>query len=77
MKGFTYRANDVWSEYVEYIASGAGLASSARVLDDGRISVSLNLKKALPELPADYAQDVKEFAIDKKDYAAVPALNIG
>ena len=52
------------------------MASSARVLDDGRISVSLNLKKALPELPADYAQDVKEFAIDKKDYAAVPALNI-
>ncbi|VDB99463.1 unnamed protein product [Peniophora sp. CBMAI 1063] len=63
-------------KYAEYIASGEGLASSARVLEDGRISVSLNLKKALPELPADYAQDVKEFAIDKKDYTAVPALSI-
>ena len=58
------------------MASGTGLASSARVLDDGRISISLNLKKALPELPADYAQDVHEFAVDKKDYAAVPSLSI-
>lgn len=63
-------------EYAEYVASGTGLASSAHVLEDGRISISLNLKKALPELPPDYAQDVQEFAIDKKDYAAVPALSI-
>ncbi|KZV64473.1 glycosyltransferase family 1 protein [Peniophora sp. CONT] len=63
-------------KFAEYVASGEGLASSARVLEDGRISVSLNLKKALPELPPDYAQDVKEFAIDEKDYTAVPALSI-
>ena len=43
---------------------------------DGRITVSINLKKALPDLPPDYARDVKEFAIDEVRYREVPPLNI-
>jgi sterol 3beta-glucosyltransferase len=52
------------ADYISYATSGKGLASSARITDDGRILVSLDLKKALPDLPKDYANPVREFAID-------------
>ncbi|CAG8556610.1 15952_t:CDS:10, partial [Acaulospora colombiana] len=51
-------------DYISYATSGRGLASSAKITDDGRILVSLDLKKALPDLPKDYANPVREFAID-------------
>lgn len=43
---------------------GKGLSSFARLTEDGRILVTLDLKKALPDLPKDYANPVREFAID-------------
>jgi sterol 3beta-glucosyltransferase len=63
-------------DYSEYSASGKGLLSRARVTEDGRITVSLDLKKSLPDLPPDYAPNVKEFAIDEQRYREVPSLNI-
>ena len=44
--------------------SGRGLDSSARITEDGRITVALDLKQALPDLPSGYANSVREFAID-------------
>lgn len=63
-------------DYAEYISSGKGLASMARVLPDGRIVISLDLKHKLPDLPADTAQDVKEFAVDKTEWKKYPSLSI-
>jgi sterol 3beta-glucosyltransferase len=63
-------------DYSEFEASGKGLFSKAQVLKDGRIAVQLNLRKSLPDLPSDYAIDVKEFAIDEVRYKEVPPLNI-
>lgn len=31
---------------------------------DGRINVALDLKNTLPDLPADYANSIREFAVD-------------
>ncbi|KAK0210173.1 UDP-Glycosyltransferase/glycogen phosphorylase [Desarmillaria ectypa] len=61
--------------YGRYIAAGKGLRSSAFITRDGRISVSLDLKHKLPELPEDYAPDVKEFAVDRK-WKKFPKMNI-
>lgn len=55
---------------------GEGLASMARVTEDGRIVISLDLKKQLPDLPPDYAKDVEEFAVDDSTWTNVPAMNI-
>ena len=63
-------------DYVEYKSSGDGLHSSARLTDDGRISISLDLKKTLPDLPEDHAKDVREFALDHKKWNEVPSMNI-
>jgi sterol 3beta-glucosyltransferase len=46
------------------------------VTKDGRISVQLSLRKSLPDLPPEYAFDVKEFAIDEVTYKEVPSLNV-
>jgi hypothetical protein len=43
---------------------------------DGRISISLDLKKHLPDLPEDHAKDVQEFALDEKRWNEVPAMNV-
>ena len=51
-------------DYSQYALSGRGLDSSARITEDGRITVTLDLKQALPDLPSGYANDVQEFAID-------------
>lgn len=64
------------TDYSEYKSAGEGLASFARVLDDGRIVISLDLKQKLPDLPKDYAQPVQEFALDDKTWSDVPRLNI-
>ncbi|KAF7294590.1 Glycosyltransferase family 1 protein [Mycena indigotica] len=62
--------------FAQYTASGKGLASSARVLPDGRIVVSLDLKKKLPDFPKEHVQEVQEFAIDSKEYKCCPPMNI-
>lgn len=61
---------------MDYKSSGKGLASAARVTADGRIVVSLDLKKKLPDLPPDYAQDIQEFAVDKTQWKDYPPMNI-
>jgi sterol 3beta-glucosyltransferase len=56
--------------------SGDGLASKAQITQDGRIEVSLNLRKKLPQLPKDWALSVEEFAVDATSYRNVPKLSI-
>lgn len=51
-------------DYISFATAGKGLASSARITEDGRILVTLDLKNALPDLPDNYANPVREFAID-------------
>ena len=67
---------DVCLDYAEYKATGKGLSSFARVGDDGRIVISLDLKQKLPDLPKDYAKAVEEFALDEKTWKNVPAMRI-
>jgi len=62
--------------YNTYKAIGKGLISSARISDDGRIIISLDLKKKLPDLPDGYANEVKEYAVDEKTYTQPPNLAI-
>lgn len=62
--------------YAAYKAVGKGLASSAEVTSDGRILISLDLKKELPDLPKDYANPVREYAIDKKDWSEAPPMSV-
>ena len=50
--------------------------SSAKVMDDGRIALLLNLERKLPDLPKDYAKDVHEFAIDVGGFESPPLMNI-
>ncbi|KAL7410756.1 hypothetical protein BDY24DRAFT_398395 [Mrakia frigida] len=74
-------ANTDWSTYK---LSGSGLASLAKLSPDGRIVIDLNLKKHLPDLPADYAQEVYEPAVEKErgekkggdKWGGVPKLNV-
>ncbi|KAK0458622.1 UDP-Glycosyltransferase/glycogen phosphorylase [Desarmillaria tabescens] len=61
--------------YGRYTAAGKGLRSSAFITPDGRISVSLDLKHKLPELPEDHASGVKEFAVDR-EWTKFPKMNI-
>jgi hypothetical protein len=58
------------------MSTGKGLVSFARVTEDGRIIVSLDLKKKLPDLPKEYAKDVKEFAVDERGWRDVPRMNV-
>lgn len=67
---------DFFPDYAEYISTGKGLESFARVTEDGRIVVSLDLKKHLPYLPKEHAQDVQEFAIDETEWKDYPSMNI-
>ena len=64
------------TNYAEYKSSGKGLTSSALLTEDGRISVSLDLKKQLPDLHEGYAKDVKEFAVDSRGWKDVPKMNV-
>ncbi|KAG8746143.1 hypothetical protein FRC10_006009 [Ceratobasidium sp. 414] len=62
--------------YAAYKAIGKGLTSSAEVTQDGRIVISLDMKKKLPDLPRDYANPVREYAVDKEDWHTAPAMNV-
>ncbi|KAJ7118977.1 glycosyltransferase family 1 protein [Mycena epipterygia] len=64
------------TNFAEYKAFGKGLASTARVLPDGRIVISLDLKQKLPDLPEDHARDVQEFAVDKTEWKNYPSMNL-
>lgn len=50
--------------------------SSAKVMEDGRITLSLSLDAKQPDLPKDYAKDVPEFAIDVGGFESPPLMNI-
>ncbi|KAF8191604.1 glycosyltransferase family 1 protein [Mycena galopus ATCC 62051] len=68
---------DPKTNYAEYMSTGKGLNSMARVLPDGRIVISLDLKQKLPDLPAEgHARDIQEFAVDKTQWKKYPSLNI-
>ena len=58
------RFHSLFIDYSQYELSGRGLDSSARITEDGRITVALDLKQTLPDLPSGYANSVREFAID-------------
>ncbi|KAK7035899.1 sterol 3-beta-glucosyltransferase UGT80A2 [Favolaschia claudopus] len=65
------------ASFAQYTSFGKGLDSMARVLPDGRIVVSLDLKHKLPDLPvAGNVQNVQEFAVDKTEWKKCPNLNI-
>lgn len=38
--------------------------------------ISLDLAQKLPDLPKDYARDVKEFAVDETEWKRYPSMNI-
>jgi hypothetical protein len=63
-------------EYERYEATGKGLISSARLTEDGRISILLDLQQTLPDIPKDYANEVKEYAIDTISYSDAPPMSI-
>ncbi|KAJ8093380.1 hypothetical protein PM082_020237 [Marasmius tenuissimus] len=62
--------------YSRYSKLGKGLESSANLEPDGSISISLNLKKKIPDLPKDYAQEVDEFGVDHSPGRVVPKMCI-
>ncbi|KAG5634497.1 hypothetical protein H0H81_001740 [Sphagnurus paluster] len=63
-------------DYAEWTSSGKGLKSFARVTEDGRIVISLELTQKLPDLPSDYARDVEEFAVDELGWKRYPSMSI-
>lgn len=63
-------------DYSEYISRGKSLSSSARLEKDGRIAISLNLGKKLPDFPENHALDIEEFAVDSTHWKDVPHLKI-
>ncbi|KAL0069223.1 hypothetical protein AAF712_003586 [Marasmius tenuissimus] len=64
--------------YSRYAKWGKGLESKASLERDGSISISLNLKKKLPDLPKNYAQEVEEFGVDQSppNPRDVPTMSI-
>lgn len=63
-------------DYAQFRSSGEGLASTADLSNDGRIDLSLDLKRKLPDLPSDYAKEVIEFATDEANYRSPPCMNV-
>ena len=63
-------------DYARYSSFGKGLSSIASLSPDGCIDLSLDLKKDLPELPKDYAREVAEFGVDKREWSHYPHMNI-
>jgi hypothetical protein len=63
-------------DYATYKALGKGLSSSANMTPDGRIVITLDLHKKLPDLPKDYANPVREYAVDRVDWRVAPPMSI-
>ncbi|CAE6429532.1 unnamed protein product [Rhizoctonia solani] len=62
--------------YATYKALGKGLSSSANMTPDGRIVITLDLHKKLPDLPKNYANPVREYAVDRVDWNIAPSMNV-
>ncbi|KIK62425.1 glycosyltransferase family 1 protein [Collybiopsis luxurians FD-317 M1] len=54
----------------------SGLHSKVRVEPDGRIVVSLDLQRQLPDLSPDRVPEVQEFGVDKVKWREYPSINI-
>lgn len=63
-------------DYADFRKDGPGLESRASLDDMGMINIWVDLKKALPDLPKDYAVPVEEYAIDPVGSKDCPPLNI-
>ncbi|TYJ54077.1 hypothetical protein B9479_005263 [Cryptococcus floricola] len=59
----------VLDDYAKIKKDGTGLDSEAVIDEAGNIKIFLTLKKPLPELPADYALPVEEYALDLRPEA--------
>ncbi|CAK5281074.1 unnamed protein product [Mycena citricolor] len=56
---------------------GPSLTSTAHISPDGRIIISLDLKRALPDLPIEIVQNVQEFGVDaSQTWRSCPPLSI-
>ena len=66
----------LFSDYTRFQAGGEGLISQTALELDGRLSISLNILRNLPDLPKDYAKDVYETATDAENYHNPPRMNI-
>lgn len=64
------------SDYYSYKARGKGLASAARLTEDGNIVFDLDLKEQLGELPTQYARPVREYAVDLHHFSTAPPMKI-
>ncbi|KAJ1310549.1 hypothetical protein OPQ81_007279 [Rhizoctonia solani] len=62
--------------YASYQSLGKGLSSSANMTPDGRIVITLDLHKKLPDLPKNYANPVREYAVDRVDWRVAPPMSI-
>ncbi|KAL8283480.1 hypothetical protein RQP46_005583 [Phenoliferia psychrophenolica] len=57
--------------------SGAALATSARIDEDGRIAFSIRSKSTkLPALPDDYGVDLPEFGVEEPPLVDIPVISI-
>jgi len=72
------RPKKLGADYAEYTSQGKGLLSIAKLSLDGQISMSLDLKRYLPDfLPSQFlTQDVDEFAVDHERWKDCPRMNI-
>ncbi|KAG8868418.1 hypothetical protein FRC20_003433 [Serendipita sp. 405] len=52
------------NDHSSYSSYGRGLESHAKVTQDGRLNIRMNIKKNLPDLPSNYANPIREFAVD-------------
>ncbi|CAK5279180.1 unnamed protein product [Mycena citricolor] len=72
-----YDRSSIRTDYSDYTASGQGLTSTAHISPDGRIIISLDLKRALPDLPIEIVQNVQEFGVDaSQTWRSCPPLSI-
>jgi hypothetical protein len=70
------RAFTAFLDYSEYVTEGKGLDSAASINSDGRISLHFDLKEGMPHMPPEHAEEVEEFAVDKKGWNVCPKMNI-
>ncbi|WVN90029.1 uncharacterized protein L203_105261 [Cryptococcus depauperatus CBS 7841] len=63
-------------DYADFTSEGPGLDSRAVLDGMGMINIWVNLKKPLPDLPQDYMRPVREWGVDKRKDALIPALNV-
>ncbi|KAH8823201.1 hypothetical protein DL96DRAFT_1616914 [Flagelloscypha sp. PMI_526] len=62
--------------YAQWTSHGSGLRSSVQITNDGRLALSLDLRKGLPDLPEVGAPVVVEDAVDTEAWAKPPSMQI-